>query len=759
MQGSHNQRDLRSVEPVRPTTGVVLAPEGVTFTLGDVYFTLFRHKWQIALCAILGFVGALAFYKFSPRVYQSEAKLFVRYVMESRTPGRGPDDASVKSPDQGGQTILNSELEIITSFDIIGKVVDAIGVDRLVRPLHDGNDRNRAIILVNKNFQAQVPPRSSVIQLNFSHTDVTIVQPVLQEFINCYLKKHVEIHRSTGLVDDFLTQETEQLRSRLSQTEDDLRKAKSKLGFASIEDARKTLSTLSSRVRQDIYETETALAERAAFLDTITPNQKTETPGGTNPTSVPPNEVISEYSATSARIEFLRKVEQELLGQFTPENNRVKETHARLTEALEAKKKMEVDSPSLSILHTIPSPGGTTNNSPAADLAVETARVKALQSKIDALNDQLKKLNAETASVDQMEGEIVDLNRKKELEETNYLKYAASLEQARLDDAMSSGHVSNIGEIQAPSLPLKAKSKRLEIIIALAIGGAALGIAWAFVSEMYLDKTLKRPTEIERKLGIPLLLSIPMVNKAFVRYMGKNQTISTNSGEHSNRLLDDRAPSAGNTALALQPFHATLRDRLIQYFDNNNLVHKPKMIAVTGISHRAGVTTTATGLAQSLSETGDGNVLLVDMTAEQGSAQHYFKGKAVSSLEETLKTKENALVQDKLYVVTEGSNSDRLSRNMPQRFAKLLPKLRASDFDYIIFDMPSVSQISVTPRLANFMDMILLVIESEKTDQEIALHASSMLTSSKTPVSVVLNKTKSYIPVALHQDGSALLET
>jgi Mrp family chromosome partitioning ATPase len=250
-----------------------------------------------------------------------------------------------------------------------------------------------------------------------------------------------------------------------------------------------------------------------------------------------------------------------------------------------------------------------------------------------------------------------------------------------------------------------------------------------------------------------------MVNKAFVRYLGKNQSISTRTDEHASQLLAEKTVSAGNTALALQPFHATLRDRLIQYLDNNNLVHKPKMIAVTGISQRAGVTTTATGLAQSLSETGDGNVLLVDMTAEQGSAQHYFKGKAVSSLEETLKTKDSALVQDKLYVVTEGSNSDRLSRNMPQRFAKLLPKLRASDFDYIIFDMPSVSQISVTPRLANFMDMILLVIEAEKTDQEIALHATSMLTTSKTPVSVVLNKTKSYIPAALHQDRSALLGT
>ena len=52
-----------------------------------------------------------------------------------------------------------------------------------------------------------------------------------------------------------------------------------------------------------------------------------------------------------------------------------------------------------------------------------------------------------------------------------------------------------------------------------------------------------------------------------------------------------------------------------------------------------------------------------------------------------------------------------------------MPKLKASDYDYIIFDMPPVNQISITPRLAGFMDMVLLVIESEKTDREVVKRA------------------------------------
>ena len=86
------------------------------------------------------------------------------------------------------------------------------------------------------------------------------------------------------------------------------------------------------------------------------------------------------------------------------------------------------------------------------------------------------------------------------------------------------------------------------------------------------------------------------------------------------------------------------------------------------------------------------------------------------------------------------------------RFSYLVPKLKASDYDYIIFDMPPVSQISVTPRLAGFMDMVMLVVESEKTDREAVQRAYAMLEESKANVTAVLNKTHTYVPRRLHQE-------
>jgi Mrp family chromosome partitioning ATPase len=161
----------------------------------------------------------------------------------------------------------------------------------------------------------------------------------------------------------------------------------------------------------------------------------------------------------------------------------------------------------------------------------------------------------------------------------------------------------------------------------------------------------------------------------------------------------------------------------------------------------AGVTTIAAGLAASLSETGDGNVLLVDMS-QQGAAHQFYQGDLACGLDDALEAgkRGSALVQDNLYFATEATNNDRLPQALPKRFKHLVPRLKASDYDYIIFDMPPISQISVTARLARFMDMVLVVVESEKTDRQVVKRAGSMLAESGANVGIVLNKGRTYVP-------------
>ncbi len=95
------------------------------------------------------------------------------------------------------------------------------------------------------------------------------------------------------------------------------------------------------------------------------------------------------------------------------------------------------------------------------------------------------------------------------MEETNYKHSEASLEKARIDETLDPSRMPNISIVQAPSPAAKVTRDVKKFVMGLAGGGLALGIAIALLIELVLDRTVKRSFELERRLRIPLLLSIP----------------------------------------------------------------------------------------------------------------------------------------------------------------------------------------------------------------------------------------------------------
>jgi Mrp family chromosome partitioning ATPase len=282
-----------------------------------------------------------------------------------------------------------------------------------------------------------------------------------------------------------------------------------------------------------------------------------------------------------------------------------------------------------------------------------------------------------------------------------------------------------------------------------------------------LDRTIKRPTDIETKLRLPLFISIPAIGSnghhdaaTFVKQL-RLRNIADSTRETTTEVVHHQVPSMDleHRQHPFRRFSEGLRDRLIVYFETRNLTHKPKLVAVTSCGKGAGVSTIAASVAASLSETGDGNVLLVNISGAEGAAQQFYKGKPGYSLDEALShkaptsdTNQGAFVKANLYTTVEQSGGDMLPANLPKKISTLMPRLKASEYDYIIFDMPPVNQTSSTARLSGLMDMVLLVIEAEKTNQDVVKRVNQLLAESKATVGTVLNKTRNYIPSRLHQE-------
>jgi Mrp family chromosome partitioning ATPase/uncharacterized protein involved in exopolysaccharide biosynthesis len=778
-------------------TQIGTAPPGLK--PGDILHVIFRRKWIIIPIAGLGIITAGILYWFyyrdgatgtktwfdsyvPPKMYGSEAKLLIKYVLEGKSAKQiAVNDSQLKPVDPGEkESLISTEVQVLSSLDLARDVARIITPEKVLEPDSSGPaaptntpptqpDDSQALETaasqIASHLKLDVPRGSSVIQLVLQHPNHRMVQPILKQLIESYFSMHSKVHGSSEELDGFLDRQMHDLSTDLDSTEKDLRVAKANAGIVNLEETKKENATLIARIKSALLDTEAQLAEAKALEPKPVEEQKM--------VMIPTDELV-KYRAICRNVDGLHRHEDELLSTLTPETKLVKDIEVQIATNEWQKYQLEVKYP---ILVAMKPPG----HSPSSTELSQKATVTALEAKSTVLTNQLARLQDEARKLDTQEPDIVGLERKRAVDDSRYKYFAESSYQRKIDAELG-GRISNISTIQLPSPYYRMPSKVLKAIVYVLLGSIGGAFALAFATEFYLDSCLKRPMEVEAKLGIPLFVSIPLMHRnGHSRLLGRKRAMplltERNNGPSKPDTSPESAhdpndpwvaaeetatssgvangdPASGHSSAFIRPFSDALRDRLINFFETRNMLHKPKLVALTSCKPGAGVSTVAAGLASSLSETGDGNVLLVDLNQEEGSALQFHKGDLACGLEDALKEgkRDGALVQDNLYVVTEGSKGDDMLRAFPKRFKNLMPRLKASDFDYIIFDLPAVNQISITPRLTRFMDYVLLVIESEKTDLEVLKRGIKLLQESQPNVGTVLNRCRSYGPKRLRQE-------
>jgi uncharacterized protein involved in exopolysaccharide biosynthesis len=688
-------------------------PQHSGLNFHDLLFIFFRHKWKILLFALAGLAAAVALYFILPRYYEADAKLLVRYVVD-KSAADSPDDPQVRSGSQS-ENVINSEVEIMTTLDLAKEVAQAVGVDRVLRK-PEAKGQQKADAKGRPEAKAGGPEEAEgrlvaaartilgglkviairdtdLISISYKNKDPQLALQVLQELVTRYFDKHLEVHRSLGAF-EFVKRETDQLGARLIQTEEELKQLKAKAGISSLAEITTTLNAELVKAQEELATAEAEFAAQQARVQQIEKwlaGADVEKPD--SGTRDPSSEVIHEYQALVSRVAVMRQTIIELQTKYTPTNPLVKGKQAVLNDLERQQLDLEKKFPNL----VARLPSTSSQQTLQSELGTQRAQLSATEARIEALKTRLNGLQEKAKTIWDMGPKIGQLERQKEVEEKNYKYYESSLEKARIDEALNPARMPNINVVQQPVLAEKASgSNRPKFILGAAGAGLAFGIALALLQELLLDRSVKRRRELETQLRIPLLLSIP--------YFGRNGHLrlpAHNGNGNSVKALPARESSAVAPWESQHPIHSfceALRDRLILYFERNGLTHKPKLVAVTGCSPGAGASTIAAGLAATLSEACDGKVLLVDRQVD------------------------------------------------PRSFFKLLAEFKGSDFDYIIFDLPSVSDTGSTLAMASLMDKVLLVVESEGSDRDVVKRAYAELVGADAKVSAVFNKSRSYGP-------------
>ena len=681
-------------------------------TLLDAVNALYRQKWKIAVVFVL-VMAAVALVTFVPAPsYRSEANLLVRVGRENVFLEATTAAGRVASIGQSRESELSSELALLRSRDLAEQLVGALGPEVLLgkAPVDKAPSEAREVAAshVMKNFGAELVKGSNVISATYVSDDPRLAQTALAKLIELYLEKHIQAYRASGSY-EFFVEQTDRARAKLEKAEEEYTQLKNQSGVASMDDQRRiTLGELGSqeseigRIQADISASKSRIASLEAQANSSSAAVRAA------------RETVSNSPADDIRkkLNALAIEEEELLSKFQPENSRVQKLRdqiAKLTELLDSAIREELSSATYS----------------------ETLHLRTLEAKLGSVTRGAGTERTKRDALINVEARMSQLEREIAIDGANYREYSQKLEQARIGIALERERISNISVVQEPTLPADPFSPQKALNLALGLLIALFGgIGVAFVAE-YFDHLIRMPADVDAKLGLRTLVTIPMLSQ---------EAVAPIVHADAAGLPRTGGPREGATRVSkdwivhqdAKSFYDVLQSRMFVYGNGN--LGPPGVIAVTSCYRGEGVSVVASNLAAMLADTLLGPVLLVDARA----AQDYVAEQSLSFNTNVLKANEEPKTRQ-------------LDVHRPRDVQSAFLELK-NVYRFIVIDAPAALKDMTALRLAGHVDGVVLVIESGRVRWEVAKQTVDLLKQANANVlGVVLNKRRFYLPNWLYQ--------
>ena len=424
--------------------------------------------WRYRRRSVMFFVGTLALVIvgliFCPRQYTSDAKLFVRLGRESVALDPTVTTGRIMGVETSRESEINSLLEVITSRQILERVVDETG---LGAPHATPIAREKSIIKLKKNLKVWTPKRSNVIGLSYESKSPQKAQMVVNTLIDSFRDEHRRVNSNPGSY-DFFEEQTAATKSELDAALANVRDAKIRFGIGSIEGRRTTLQKQIGDNEQHLMDNEVSLSAVRAKIAKLQNGLETL-----------PSPVVRQFvkglpadaeNNMREQLYNLQTREQELLANYTKHHPRVV---AIREQVLGAERILKSEKPDR-------------GQATSAVLLTETALERSLAARHEALGNQADRLLRDLNSLNRHEVQLVELERHVKLLEIKYATYTQNLEQARIDRELNKDEITNISVIQPASLVLKPSSPRNGITVILGFLFASVGaVTLAFVSDNF----------------------------------------------------------------------------------------------------------------------------------------------------------------------------------------------------------------------------------------------------------------------------------
>ena len=475
--------------------------EGLPYPFGnarDILTAFFRQKYIILIVFLLVFGGVAAWIYFSETLYEAQASLILKFGREHIV---RPEVGNMQVSRFNDESVALSEISILTSRDLAKRVVAAIGVHKIYpeywsRP----TDSDRAVEAAAGILTARLLPEhikdSNVIQISFLHTDAEMAATVLNTLIEILKEKHLQVFSDPKA--SFLTKQLNAYKEQLEHSEENLQAFKRKHDLSSpLVEQQSRLLDQRAQMDSEYKTIKNQLQGLAGKITSLDSQMKTILE------SIPVSTVEEGGNLEKAKDDLfaLKREEQKLLTKYTETSFPILNLRREIAQV----EQFILDQQKSERANTVASGKKAMYSQLEKERLGAVSEITTLEARGHVISLQIKDLDEKVQRLDELNKELIVLERQRAADEQNYQLYLKKVEEAKVSEEMDRLKMSNISVIQPAEVPRKPAGRPTEFKLALgAILGLMMGVGCGFVVE-YLEGAYTRPDQAGEDLGLPVL--------------------------------------------------------------------------------------------------------------------------------------------------------------------------------------------------------------------------------------------------------------
>lgn len=717
---------------------------------------MFVHKYLI--------IATILFWAFAfwvtlmvwPRKYESETRLKLRVGRESV----GLDPTATTSQtlmlQKTQEEEVNSALEILRSRRIAERVVDKLGAENVregVLPKADGgkesakraldfvlpaigkakdaansvllaagikdplSDRELAVMELEKSWEIAAERLTTIISIRAVSQTPEMAQAIARTIAEEFISENSEVMHNVGsfaFFDEQVDEATDELVA-LETTRMTFMQGKDLIDVAA---AREILVGQLETIEGELISSRAVLNQVEAEIEDVEQNLVTM-----------PDEIVAAkqessdatWSGMRQTVYTLEMEEKELAAKYSADSPRLIHLREQLLGAREILEKFQSERVDESLT---PNPMKLSLQEDLQKLRTQAVGLESVLKKRQSQHDEaLEKVR----DLLQTEIKIGELDRDVKVADSRLALLSEKREEARVMDQLQSQGISNIAVFQPATFVERAASPNKKLLaVAFMFLGVSCGVSLAFLREVNSSK-VRSPSDVE---SLPAVAAVARLGR-YSHLISRKKVIKAITSQRD----------------ALAELHPIFIDAS-RGSDDFGAREQGVAVGVIGLNADAGSTSLAAVLAAIAVEDFNVEPTLVDADFEGGGLSRLHKASKNPGLVEFANGEASygeciTMQPNEVKLISRYKDAGTASAKSVHAAVRHICDV----CELVIVDLPPVEEGEFAVSLAQRLDHVVVVVDSEKTGRAALEQLTRRIGLLKqTPISVVVNKAKSYVP-------------